>query len=115
MKAYGHAWETQDSDAIVALFNKTGTYQVTPFEKAYRNHKGIRLYWDTVVKANEKGIKFKLLNTWVSGTQGFAEWRSKFYHKEKAAHVELGGIILVEIKSGKIQRLWEYWMEEIKK
>ena len=32
LDAYGHAWETKDSQAFARLFAEDATYQVTPFE-----------------------------------------------------------------------------------
>lgn len=109
MKQYGKAWETFDSDAIVRIFTKNGTYQETPLKKPYRGHREIKRYWKDVVHVKEKNVKFTLGKVYVIGDVGIAEWKSKFTRRDNKNLEELRGIILAEVQKGKIKKLWEYW------
>ena len=36
MHVYGRAWETQDTNLLLSLFTKDGSYQVSPFERPFK-------------------------------------------------------------------------------
>lgn len=44
MKKYGEAWEKQNSELLLEIFDKDGTYQVTPFEKPIKGYVAIKKY-----------------------------------------------------------------------
>lgn len=106
---YGKAWENFDSKAIVSIFTEDGTYQETPFKEAFKGHKEIKEYWENVVRVKERDVKFTLGNIFVQDDTGIAEWKSNFIRNDNEHPEELRGIILAEIKNGKINKLWEYW------
>ena len=109
MQDYGKAWENFDSKAIINIFTEDGTYQETPFKKAYRGHKEIKEYWENVVKVKEKNVRFNISNIFIQDNTGIVEWKSNFIRNDNGHPEELRGIILAEIKDGKIKKLWEYW------
>jgi len=109
MRAYGNAWEKLDSSALVKIFTRTGTYRVRPFERPYRGHKGIRRYWDGIVKVKEKNVRFALGRVFVNDDVGVAEWKARFTRRDNGHPEELRGIILAKVRNGKIRELWEYW------
>ena len=109
MKKYGEAWEKQDSDLLLEIFDKDGTYQVTPFEKPIEGHSAIKQYWVKYPQKDQKNIRFKLGQCAVYNETGYAEWISKFDQISSGKSVELRGIIIITLKDNKIKSLREYW------
>ena len=109
MSRYKKAWETLDSDAIIEIFTEDATYQVTPFKDPYVGHTEIQKYWREVVTTKEKDVEVSLDNFYVFGDTGMVEWSTKFTRNDNGNVEYLKGIILVEIRERKIQKLWEYW------
>lgn len=112
MEKYGKAWEEQDPDLLLEIFNKDGTYQVTPFEKPLKGHSEIKKYWIKYPQKDQKNIKFKLGRCSVYDGSGYAEWTSKFDQISSSKLVELRGIIIITLKNNKIKDLREYWHAE---
>lgn len=109
MRRYGEAWEKQNPDLLLKIFDKNGTYQVTPFEKPLRGHTAIKKYWIKYPQKDQKNIKFKLGRCAIYNGSGYAEWTSKFYQISSSKSVELKGIIIITLKNNKIKNLREYW------
>ncbi|MBU0976214.1 MAG: nuclear transport factor 2 family protein [Patescibacteria group bacterium] len=109
MKKYGEAWEKQDPDLLLKIFDKDGTYQVTPFEKPIEGHSAIKKYWIKNPQKDQKNIKFKLGRCAVYNGSGYAEWISKFDQISSSKSIELRGIIIITLKNNKIISLREYW------
>lgn len=109
MKKYGRAWETQDPDLLLSIFDKNGIYQVTPFEKPIKGYRAIRNYWIKYPKKDQQNTKFKLGPCAVYHGSGYAEWTSKFYQTSSRKSVELRGIIIITLKNQRIKSLHEYW------
>lgn len=109
MKKYGEAWEKQDPDLLLTIFDKDGTYQVTPFEKPIKGHLAIKKYWIKYPKKDQKNIKFILGQCAVYSRIGYAEWISSFDQISSSKFVELKGIIIITLKNNKIKSLREYW------
>lgn len=114
IQQYGQAWESLDSGRITKIFTKDATYQETPFKKILKGHNDIKEYWENVVKAKQKHVKFTLGNVYIYGNIGIAEWKTRFIRRDNNNREELRGIILAEFYGGKIKRLWEYWHKEEK-
>lgn len=113
MKTYGKAWETQDTELLLSIFTKNGTYQESPLAKPYKGHKQIAKFWDRIVVGKTKNIKFKLGKCYLSSDKktGFAEWECKCSHKQTTEWIKdhMVGIMILKMKDSKITNLNEYW------
>lgn len=115
MKKYGKAWKNRDTELLLSLFTKNGTYQESPLSKPYRGHEELRKFWNKDVREDTKNIKFKLGKCYVSSDKktGFAEWECKNYHRwredGKWKNGHMVGIMLLKMKGDKISSLNEYW------
>ena len=74
LRIYGEAWVEQDTDKILSIFCKEGTYQERAFEKPFKGHAQIASYWKKKVCEEESDISFKLLNYYTFGIVVVAEW-----------------------------------------
>ncbi len=115
MQKYGRAWEMQDSELILDCFTKDGIYQESPLAKPYRGYKEIKSFWDKVVKKETRDIHFKLKKCYLSRDRkiGFAEWECKNRHGREKHY--MAGIMLIQMKGGKISSLNEYWNTRIER
>lgn len=109
MKKYGEAWEKQNPNLLLKIFNKDGTYQVTPFEKPLKGHVAIKKYWIKYPQKDQKNIKFKLGQCGVYNGTGYAECASSFDQFSSGKFIKWRGIIIITLKNNKIKSLREYW------
>ena len=109
MKKYGEAWKKQNFDLLLEIFDKDGTYRVTPFEKPIKGYAAIKKYWVKYPQKDQKNIKFKLGQCGVNNGTGYAEWISSFNQISSGKFIELRGIIIITLKNNKIKSLREYW------
>ena len=115
MRKYGKAWENQDADLILECFTKNGIYRESPLSKPYRGHGQIKNFWETIVVAKTKNIKFKLGKCYISkdGKTGFAEWECKNSCKSDETNKwekgKMVGVMLLKMRGDKITYLNEYW------
>ncbi|CAK0798730.1 unnamed protein product [Prorocentrum cordatum] len=64
VNAYGEAWRLQDTGRILALYTPEAHYVERPYDQergTYKGHDGIRHYWETHVRAQERDIHFRQL------------------------------------------------------
>jgi hypothetical protein len=73
LDAYGQAWENRNPETAAALFNDSGTYQVTPFLEPMRGRKAIFEYWSEVART-EKNIRFRYEVLVVKDELNIARW-----------------------------------------
>jgi hypothetical protein len=73
LDAYGLAWENRNPETAAALFNDSGTYQVTPFLEPMRGRKAIFEYWSEVART-EKNIRFRYEVLVVKDELNIARW-----------------------------------------
>ena len=77
LDAYGQAWENRNPEAAAALFNESGSYQVTPFLEPMRGRKAIFEYWSEVART-EKDIRFGYEILVVKDELNIARWSASF-------------------------------------
>ena len=109
LKKYELAWRNRDSEAIIKLFAKDGTYHERAFEKPFIGHREIKKYWENKVIGEEENITFKLLNVYVDGDIAIAEWLAEFDEVPKKCKTTIKEVAIMEIKNGKIKSFREYW------
>lgn len=114
MKKYGKAWINQDTDLLISCFSEKGIYRESPISKPYKGHKEIANFWNNTVVKETESIKFRLKKCYISNDKitGFAEWECENLYKKKKNI--MAGIMLINMKGGKITYLNEYWNTKIK-
>ena len=113
LNIYKQAWEDQDSDLILKIFNNDAIYHEKTFEQPYVGHNGIKQYWEDKVVKQQSNIKFKLLSLYIDGNTIIAEWDSEFDDIKLKARKHIREVAIIELKDNKISHLREYWASRI--
>jgi hypothetical protein len=112
LDAYGQAWENRNPEAAAALFNESGTYQVTPFLEPMRGRKAIFEYWSEVART-EKDIKFVYEILVVKDELNIARWSASFVRVPPGLQTKLDGIFLISLDDeGRCKSLREWWHKQ---
>ena len=111
ISAYGRAWETRDSDAVVALFTEEATYRSSPFrEPPNRGHDGIRAYWEQAT-GSQDDVEVEMGEPLVDGSLVAVEWWTRM--RSEGEEVTLVGCLLLRFAAdGRCEDLREYWNYE---
>jgi SnoaL-like domain len=112
LDAYGQAWENRNPEAAAALFNESGTYQVTPFLEPMRGRKAIFEYWSEVART-EKDIRFGYEILVVKDELNIARWSASFVRVPPGLQTKLDGIFLISLdEEGRCKSLQEWWHKQ---
>jgi len=112
LEAYGAAWESRDPEASAELFDKDGTYQVTPFLEPMRGRDEILEYWKQVARTQEN-IRFGYEVFSVTSEFGISHWWASFVRNPPGLRTKLDGIFLILLNSeGRCRTLREWWHKE---
>lgn len=106
---YKEAWENQDPELILAIFEEGATYQEGPFAAKLSGHSAIKTYWERKVVSEQKNVRFELKRILVDGYSSVVEWTAEFDDTVKKEHVFLYEVAFLEIHNGKISSLREIW------
>jgi ketosteroid isomerase-like protein len=110
LDVYKTAWERQDSELILTIFTKDAVYHERVLQEPMRGHEEIAAYWQEKVVKGQGHINFTLLNTYVEGTTGIAEWEVCFDDCVQRKRKHMKEIAILELVGGKITSLREYWV-----
>jgi nuclear transport factor 2 (NTF2) superfamily protein len=110
---YKNAWEQQDAELILTIFTKDALYHEQVLKEPIRGHEGIAAYWKEKVVQEQGRIRFTLLNTYIDGTTGIAEWEVYFDDVVKQERKYMKEIAILAFIDGKIASLHEYWASEV--
>jgi hypothetical protein len=112
LDAYGQAWENRNPEAAAALFNESGTYQVTPFLEPMRGRKAIFEYWSEVART-EKDIRFVYEILVVKDELNIARWSASFVRVPPGLQTKLDGMFLISLDDGgRCKSLQEWWHKQ---
>lgn len=112
LKTYEEAWVEQNIDKILSIFHEDGVYHERFLEKPFVGHEEIANYWKAKVVEEQSNIEFKLLDFYISGNILIAEWDAPFDSNIENARIHIIEVAIMEIVSGKIKSLREYWHSE---
>ncbi len=108
LEAYGHAWQTFDGDAWVALFSEEAEYHEDPFGTPLVGHNALRAYL-LEASAAERDVEFTVERHWVSGRTGLAAWHASFVRVPGGQHARLAGFLTAEFApDGRVDRFREW-------
>ena len=110
---YKTAWERQDSALILTLFTEDAVYHERVLHEPIRGHEGIAAYWEEKVVKGQGRIRFTLLQTYIDGATGIAEWDVAFDDLVQRKRKRMREIAILEFVEGKIAALREYWASEV--
>lgn len=106
---YCDAWQTQDPEKILSLFTEDGIYHERVLEEPILGHAGIYNYWQSKVVENQANIQVRVVNAFIDGQVGIAEWEVFFDDREQSLRKYMKEIAILEFRDGKIKLLREYW------
>jgi ketosteroid isomerase-like protein len=108
LEAYGHAWETFDGDAWVAIFADEAEYHEDPFGEPLVGHNALRAYL-LEASASQRDVEFTVERHWVSGDTVLAAWHVTFTRRASGKLVRMAGFMTAEVASdGRIARFREW-------
>jgi ketosteroid isomerase-like protein len=113
LDVYQTAWEQQDSELLLTIFTQDAVYHERLLEEPMRGHEAIAAYWQEKVVKGQGRISFTLLNTYIAGTIGIAEWEVYFDDCVQRKRKHMKEIAILEFLDGKIASLREYWTSEV--
>ena len=112
LDGYGQAWENRNPEAAAALFNESGSYQVTPFLEPMRGRKAIFEYWSEVART-EEGIRFRYEILAAKDELNIARWSASFVRVPPRLQTKLDGIFLISLDDeGRCKSLQEWWHKQ---
>jgi ketosteroid isomerase-like protein len=113
LDVYKTAWEQQDAGLILTIFTNDAVYHERVLQEPIRGHAGIAAYWQEKVVKGQGRISFTLLNTYLDGTTGIAEWEVSFDDCVQRKRKHMKEIAIMEFVDRKIASLREYWASEV--
>lgn len=106
---YGRAWESRDAELVLTLFTDDASYQESPWSQPMVGKDAIRQYW-LPVTSTQREIHFELGDVHICHDRVYAEWRCRYLRTTSGKPFELRGILILELRDGRIARLHEYWL-----
>ena len=109
LERYGHAWQTFDGDAWIALFTDDVEYHEDPFEPPLVGHNALRAYLLEAAGTQEQ-VEMAVERHWVMGPTVLAAWHASFIRRPGGARVRLAGFMTLEIaEDGRITCYRGWW------
>jgi ketosteroid isomerase-like protein len=113
LDVYKRAWEQQDTALILTIFRPDAVYHERVLQEPIRGHDGIAAYWHAKVVQGQGHIHFTLLQTYIAGATGIAEWEVSFDDVVQRQRKHMKEIAVLDFVDGKIASLREYWASEV--
>jgi ketosteroid isomerase-like protein len=113
LDVYKRAWEQQDAALILTIFRPDAVYHERVLREPIRGHEGIAAYWKAKVVQGQGRIRFTLLQTYIAGATGIAEWEVAFDDVAQRQRKHMKEIAVLDFVDGKIASLREYWASEV--
>jgi ketosteroid isomerase-like protein len=110
---YKTAWEQQDAALILTILRPDAVYHERVLREPIRGHEGIAAYWHAKVVQGQQRIHFTLLQTYIAGATGIAEWEVFFDDVVQHQRKHMKEIAVLDFVDGKIASLREYWASEV--
>lgn len=110
---YCRAWRTKDTELILTLFAPDAIYHERPFELPIVGHNGIRSYWDKKVAQEQENVRTEILNLYIDGQVGIAEWLVEFDDLVDNERKRMREVAILSISDDlKITHLREFWSSQ---
>ena len=108
---YKQAWEKQDSDLVLTIFDREAVYHERVLANPMRGHDEIRKYWETKVVNGQSNIEFTLLELFLDlkRSTAIAEWQAEFNDTVQGTRKFMKEIAVLKIVNDLIVSLREYW------
>jgi ketosteroid isomerase-like protein len=108
LEAYGHAWESFDGDAWVALFTDDAEYHEDPYGTPLVGHNALRAYMLDAA-ASQRDVEFTIEQHWVSGATVLAAWHVSFTRRSTGRPVRMAGFLVADVApEGRVSRFREW-------
>lgn len=100
------AWATRDPKKILAFFAEDGSYRMTETTPAVTGHAGVLEKLGSWIESSDKGIEFKILDTYAKGPMVVNHRIDRFRSTTRPLTWEGVGVFFV--KDGKIREWNDY-------
>lgn len=108
MDTYRRAWEKLDPELALTLFTDDATYQEDPFAEPMAGREAIRAYWQGAANT-QRDVHFSWRPLLSADALHAVEWEAQFTRTASGRRVELRGVMLLELRDGRIARFREFW------
>jgi len=105
LDVYKRAWEQQDAALILTIFRPDAVYHERVLREPIRGHEGIAAYWKAKVVQGQGRIRFTLLQTYIAGATGIAEWEVAFDDVAQRQRKHMKEIAVLDFVDWKIASL----------
>ncbi|MDE3088303.1 MAG: nuclear transport factor 2 family protein [Chloroflexota bacterium] len=108
LSALAHAWQTQDADAMAALFTEDATEQVDPFETPVRGREHLRkgfAWW----MRDQGDIQIIFGNVDVIGARFYAEVDAAWRVASTGEKIQERGLLVCDMAGDKVRAMREFW------
>lgn len=109
---FARAYDTFDGDLIVSLFTPDAEYHEDAFGPPMVGHNAIRAYWLDAAETQDQ-VEFTIERHVVSGDTIVAIWRLGYVDKLDKGRRRASGVLWLDTRDGKIERLREWWAERM--
>mgnify|MGYP000291143886 CR=1 FL=1 len=113
MNDYKYAWENHDVEALARIFSPDAEYHEKPNSIFYGLDE-IKIYWETL-KVTQRHVAFNIKEIKQSDDMNIVIWTASFERSDLNEQWKLDGIMLLDIKGGKITKLKEYFFSSNQK
>jgi len=100
------AWSTRDSKQILSFFANDGVYRMSETTPPVTGHSGIMEKLGSWLESSDKGIEFKILDSWARGPMVFNHRIDSFRSTTRPLTWE--GVGVFYVKDGKIKEWSDY-------
>jgi hypothetical protein len=112
LQLYKSAVEYHDVDILAEIFAEEAVYEEKP-NSVFRNIEEIKGYWEHNA-GNQRNVRFKVARLIECDNQAVAEWEASFFRTDLGRNMDLFGVMWIQIESGKISHLREYFFKQIR-
>ena len=111
VEKYILAWEKQDINLILEIFDNECEYVEYPFEKnkIYFGLEEVKKYWYEKVCVEQENIKVEIKKIYECENTIICEWEANFFSKFEMKKIKLIQVGIFEIENKKIKKFREYW------
>ena len=100
------AWSTRDPKKILSFFAEDGSYRMTETTPAVTGHAGVLEKLGSWIESSDKGIEFKILDTYAKGPMVVNHRIDRFMSSTRPLTWEGVGVFF--LKDGKIREWNDY-------
>ena len=108
LEALAHAWQSQDADAMAALFTADATDQVDPFKPPVRGRENLRKGFAWWMK-DQREIQMIIRKVDVIDNRFYAEIEASWMVISSGEKIQERGLLVCDMEGNKVCAMREFW------